>query len=203
MEKERHRYFAVYKPYGMVSQFVSPEKVALLGDLSFVFPEGTHAIGRLDANSEGLLLLTTNKKVTRLLFSASVPHRRTYLVRVNGVVHNETAARMCAGIDISADGGTMYRTMPCQVDIVPTPPDFLKPYQLDQRPMAPHTWLQISLYEGKYHQVRKMVQAMRHPCRRLIRTSIEDMNIDGMQPGDVKEVGEDTFFGLLKLQLDS
>jgi len=197
--QEQHRYFAVYKPYGMVSQFVSPEKVALLGDLLFHFPEGTHAIGRLDAQSEGLLLLTTNKKITKLLFSASVPHRRTYLVRVNGVVSAETVTQMCMGIDITADEGKMYRTMPCHVEIVTTPPHFLEQYQLEQRAMAPHTWLQISLYEGKFHQVRKMVQAMRHPCRRLIRTSIEDMTITGMRPGEVKEVNEETFFTELKL----
>jgi 23S rRNA pseudouridine2457 synthase len=77
-----HRYFIIYKPYKMVSQFVSPDKVNLLGDLDFNFPEGTHAIGRLDNNSEGLLILTTNKKVTALLFQSENPHKRTYLVQV-------------------------------------------------------------------------------------------------------------------------
>ncbi|WP_261387849.1 hypothetical protein [Chitinophaga pinensis] len=62
----------------MVSQFISPDKVRLLGDLDFDFPEGTHAVGRLDNNSEGLLLLTTNKKVTRLLFESEQPHKRAY-----------------------------------------------------------------------------------------------------------------------------
>ena len=77
-----HRYFLVNKPYNMVSQFVSSHDVRLLGDLNFDFPEGTHAIGRLDQNSEGLLLLTTNKKITKLLFQGPIPHKRTYLVQV-------------------------------------------------------------------------------------------------------------------------
>jgi 23S rRNA pseudouridine2457 synthase len=81
-----HRYFIVHKPPNMVSQFVSSHEVGLLGDLDFDFPEGTHAIGRLDSHSEGLLLLTTNKKVTRLLFQGEVPHERTYLVMVKGIV---------------------------------------------------------------------------------------------------------------------
>ena len=63
-----NRYFILYKPYNMVSQFISTHQVGLLTDIDFIFPEGTHAIGRLDKDSEGLLLLTTNKKITRLLF---------------------------------------------------------------------------------------------------------------------------------------
>ena len=81
-----HRYFVVYKPVNMVSQFVSSHDVPLLNKLNFVFPEGTHAIGRLDQNSEGILLLTTNKKITKLLFQAVVPHLRTYLVQVKNKV---------------------------------------------------------------------------------------------------------------------
>jgi len=68
MELCPHRYFIIHKPRNMVSQFVSSHDVRLLGDLDFDFPEGTHAIGRLDKDSEGLLLLTTNKRITRLLF---------------------------------------------------------------------------------------------------------------------------------------
>ena len=72
-----HRYFILNKPFNMVSQFVSTDEVPLLTAIDFNFPEGTHAIGRLDAHSEGLLILTTNKKVTRLLFQGEVPHKRT------------------------------------------------------------------------------------------------------------------------------
>ena len=90
MEESANRYFIGNKPYNMVSQFVSPHKVRLLGDLNFNFPEGTHAIGRLDNYSEGLLILTTNKKVTRLLFESDEPHKRTYLVQVEHLVSEDT-----------------------------------------------------------------------------------------------------------------
>ena len=101
-----HRYFILNKPMNMVSQFVSSHQVKLLGDLDFNFPEETHAIGRLDQNSEGLLLLTTNKKVTRLLFQGPVPHTRTYLVQVKNTVSAETVLRLANGIAISAPNGT-------------------------------------------------------------------------------------------------
>src|ERR1700740_2406003 len=86
------RYFIIYKPFNMVSQFVSSENVKLLGDLEFEFPEGTQAVGRLDNNSEGLLILTTNKKLQRLLFLSKQPHKRKYLIRVKDII-SETSVR--------------------------------------------------------------------------------------------------------------
>jgi 23S rRNA pseudouridine2457 synthase len=83
MSEIKKRYFMLHKPTNMVSQFIGAERVRLLKDLDFNFPEDTHAIGRLDSDSEGLLLLTTNKKVTKLLFKSKVPHKRTYLVKVD------------------------------------------------------------------------------------------------------------------------
>ena len=93
-----HRYFILNKPMNMVSQFVSSHPVKLLGDLEFNFPEETHAIGRLDQNSEGLLLLTTNKKVTRLLFQGLVPHTRTYLVQVDSAITQAAADTLSKGV---------------------------------------------------------------------------------------------------------
>lgn len=170
----------------------------LLGHLNFNFPEGTHAIGRLDNLSEGLLLLTTNKKVTRLLFQGAVPHKRTYLVKVAYEVSDETVARLRTGIPISANEGLSYTTSPCEVDIVPEPPGLFH-HEFETKDYIPHTWLQISLTEGKYHQVRKMVAAVRHKCKRLIRVAIEDLQLENMQPGEVKEIEETLFFERLKI----
>jgi len=108
-----HRYFMVNKPVNMVSQFVSSHAVNLLSSLPFIFPEGTHAIGRLDQNSEGLLLLTTNKKVTRLLFQGAVPHKRTYLVQVKNKVSAESIQKLAQGLTISATYGESFITTPC------------------------------------------------------------------------------------------
>lgn len=183
----------------MVSQFVSSHEVKLLGDLDFKFPAGTHAIGRLDNHSEGLLLLTTNNKVTRLLFLSDDPHTRTYLVQVNNIVSPENLQRLQTGVSIKIKTGVQYTTAPCDVSIV-TNPDTL--YDLGARLTAwpPFTWLLITITEGKYHQVRKMLAAIRHKCKRLIRISIEDLALDGLAAGAVHEIEEIDFFKRLKIR---
>lgn len=182
----------------MVSQFKSVENVRLLGDADFDFPEGTHVIGRLDSLSEGLLLLTTNKKVMKLLFEGSTPHKRTYLVRVTNIITPEKVAQLREGVTIRVRGRGEYKTEPCEVELLDTPPDVL-PYQLEQNAYIPHSWLKMCLYEGKRHQIRSMVAAVKHECRRLIRISIEDVILGDLAPGCVREVEEALFFKLLKI----
>ena len=194
----QHRYFIVNKPLNMVSQFVSSHEVRLLTDLNFSFPEGTHAIGRLDQNSEGLLLLTTNKKITKLLFQGPIPHKRTYLVQVKNKVELSIVDKLAAGITISATNGATFTTTPCEVKLVEQPKNlFDAGIPLHKNVVS--SWLMITLTEGKFHQVRKMVAAVNHKCIRLIRTSIEDIHIGTMQPGEVIEFNENDFFRLLKL----
>ena len=183
----------------MVSQFISDHETVMLGAIDFEFPQGIHAIGRLDKNSEGLLLLTTNKKITKLLFNSGISHNRTYLVKVKYEVTPENLHRLRTGLTIRIKGGANYRTPPCEVHIV-EPPANLFPLP-DPRPdYTPFTWLEITLTEGRYHQVRKMVLAAGHRCQRLIRISIEDMLLGDLQPGEVKEFSEEAFFTLLKLR---
>jgi 23S rRNA pseudouridine2457 synthase len=196
------RYYTLNKPYGMESQFVSPYPGPLLGDLPFKFPEGIHAIGRLDKESEGLLLLTTNKKITALLFQSKVPHKRTYLVQVKHVVTEESLYKLRTGVSIRIKGGSYYTTPPCDVQLVE------KPLETFPSPLSFHanqasSWLLITLTEGKYHQVRKMVAKAGHRCLRLIRVSIEDLLLGNLQPGEIREVEEDFFFTQLKLDRSS
>jgi len=195
---QAHRYFIVYKPVNMVSQFVSTHQVNLLHQLDFSFPEGTHAIGRLDQNSEGLLLLTTNKKITKLLFQGPVPHNRTYLVQVKNLVSLDTIAKLASGIEISAVDGKTFKTTPCKVSLLEEPLH-LSPVEKPLHKNVQSSWLEITLTEGRFHQVRKMVAAVNHKCIRLIRTSIEDITIGSMKPGEVIELNENDFFKLLKL----
>jgi len=182
----------------MVSQFVSTHCVPLLCDIDFEFPEGTHAIGRLDKESEGLLLLTTNKKITRLLFQGKQPHKRKYLIQVGGIIEDSTINKLREGVSIEVRGGQEYITKPTEIIQVSEPQNlFSSGFVLHER--VPNSWLEIILTEGKFHQVRKMVKAVRHPCKRLIRISIEDLTLEDIMPGEVKEVTEEEFFGKLKL----
>ncbi len=183
----------------MVSQFVSTHSVGLLGDLGFDFPPGTHAIGRLDNHSEGLLLLTTNPAITRLLFQGRVPHKRTYLVQVKNVVSEENLDKLRSGINIRIKGGDYYVTKSCEASITDKP-ESLFSSGLEMQEGVPHTWLLISLTEGKFHQVRKMVAAIHHRCKRLIRLSIEDIHLGDLKPGEIREMNELDFFQQLKLE---
>ena len=183
----------------MVSQFVSSHNVPLLGGLKFSFPEGTHAIGRLDRESEGLLLLTTDKAVTRLIFSGERPHERSYLVMLQNQMTDETYRHLEEGVKIKIKHGEEYLAKPERVSRVSNPVN-LYSWAKDRREIYPHTWLLITLTEGKYRQVRKMALALRHRCLRLIRLQIENVTIRGIAPGEVKELDWETFYELAGLR---
>ncbi len=193
-----NRYFILNKPANMVSQFVSSDKVRLLGELDFSFPGGTHAIGRLDKDSEGLLLLTTDKKITTLIFSGKKPHKRTYLVMLQNKMSDETFRQLAEGVKIIIENGREYLATPQSILRV-TDPVSLYPWATDLREAFPHTWLLITLTEGKYRQVRKMTLAVRHRCLRLIRLSMENITIEGIAPGEVREMDQETFYRLAGL----
>ncbi len=198
MEEIKNRYFIINKPYKMVSQFISPDNVNLLGDIKFDWPEGTHAIGRLDNNSEGLLILTTNKRVTKLLFESDKPHKRTYVVHCERVMSTETLEKIKTGISIRIKGGGYYTTTACEAEIIEKP-TYLQKRAHEFREDLPHTWIKLTLTEGKYHQIRKMVSEVRHHCKRLVRISIEDLELSDLEPGGVREIEEVDFFEKLKI----
>ncbi len=193
------RYFIINKPYKMVSQFVSSHHVRVLGELGFNFPEGTHPIGRLDNDSEGLLIVTTDKRVTRLLFQGEIPHRRCYLVKVKYTVSEESLDRLRQGVSIQVRGGSQYITAPCEAERISEPVDLFH-HEYETADYTPVTWLRITLTEGKFHQVRKMVAAVGHRCIRLIRISIEELTLEGLPAGGVKELPEARFFELLNIR---
>lgn len=193
-----HQYFILNKPYNMVSQFKSSHAVRLLSDLDYPFPEGTHAIGRLDHHSEGLLILTTNKKITRLLFQGPKPHTRVYHVLVNNLVSADQLAALSNGVQFKIGEQAYHTTSPCEVAIVDPPlVQFPGAYILSER--VPHTWLSIGLTEGKYHQVRKMLTVVGLKCKRLVRVSIEDLHLGNLPPDAIESIPEAKFFEALNL----
>ncbi|MFY8091766.1 MAG: pseudouridine synthase [Chitinophagaceae bacterium] len=197
---DTNRYFLLNKPYNMVSQFKSDHPVRLLGDLSFNFPEGTHALGRLDNESEGLLLLTTDKRATKLLFEKNKNHKRVYKVMVFKTVSNEVVQKLQNGVEFKARGGVDYTTKPCEVKVIEDPNfTFTSTYQKSE--FRAYSWLEFVLTEGKYRQVRKMCETVGHRCKRLVRTSIEGLTLDGIGVGEIKEVNAEYFYENLNIKV--
>ena len=192
------RYFIIYKPYKMISQFVSPYQQRLLCDLDFDFPEGTNAVGRLDDDSEGLLILTNDKTLTKRLLHPERKHKRNYIVQVERKVEAEAIEKLSNGLDILIKKRGTYTTLPCEVTLMEKPanlPDRAHTF----KEFLPHSWLEFVLTEGKNRQIRKMCSAVRHDCKRLIRTKIENLELGTMQPGEVKEIEQKELFEFLLL----
>lgn len=181
-----HRHFLLFKPYGFLSQFISDNrKKKVLGELH-AFPEGTMAIGRLDEASEGLLLLTTNGKLSELVRSNKV--EKEYFAQVDGQITDEAIARLCAGVEIRSEK-VVHHTQPCRVYRLPQPPQLPeRARKIRDERHGPTSWVSITLSEGKFRQVRKMTAAVGFPTLRLVRARIGGQTIAGMAAGEVREV---------------
>jgi len=181
----------------MISQFVSPYRHLLLGDLNYSFPEGTHAVGRLDGPSEGLLILTTNKSLTNQLLHPSRAHRRVYLVLVAGRATDQHVNNLSDGPSILLKKKGSYKTNRCLVSKVET--HDAETVLLPEHAAPWETWLRFELTEGKNRQIRKMCKTENLRCKRLLRISIGNLEISEMTPGQVIEMEEQVIFEKLGL----
>ncbi len=186
MQPSDHYHFIMNKPYGYLSQFKYPgkRKKRLLGDL-YEFPKGTMAVGRLDEDSEGLLLLTTDGKLSHHICSSGI--EKEYYVEVDGEINEEAVLLLRNGVEIGLPGGK-FKTKPCQVSILAPLLDLPIEYRMirDQK-HGSTSWLSITLTEGKYRQVRKMTAAVGFPTLRLIRIRIGKIMLE-IDPGKVIEI---------------
>ncbi|RNI30756.1 pseudouridine synthase [Rufibacter latericius] len=182
-----HRHFILHKPFGYLSQFIgNPKNKKLLGDL-YDFPAGTMAIGRLDQDSEGLLLLTTDGKMSEYVRGRKV--EKEYYAQVDGLITPEAIQRLQqGGIEISHEKQP-YFTLPCTAFPLEAAPDFPeRSRRVRSDRHGPTSWVSITLTEGKNRQVRKMTAAVGFPTLRLIRVRIGEIRLDGLGSGQVKEV---------------
>lgn len=186
-----HRHFILHKPYGYLSQFVYElkRKKKLLSAL-YNFPPGTMAIGRLDEDSEGLLLLTTDGKMSEIVRSKKV--EKEYYVQVDGIITQEAIDQMKKGVEIGFNG-SKYVTIPCDSFLVNELPNFGdRGKKIRDERHGPTSWASITVKEGKFRQVRKMTAAVGFPTLRLIRVRIGTIHLNDLQAGEVKEV--DNFY---------
>ena len=173
-------YYLLYKPFGTLSQF-TPDHPGqpTLGEL-YNFPDSVYPVGRLDKDSEGLLLLTDDKALHTRLLNPKWKHPRCYLAQVEGLPEERDVEKLRKGVQIKIRG-KMYNSLPANVEIIP-PPSHIPPRDppIRFRKSVPESWLRICLIEGKNRQVRKMCAAAGFPVLRLIRESIESLRLEDL-----------------------
>ncbi len=190
-------YYLVYKPYGVHSQFKPEGNKPGLGSL-FHFPNDVYPVGRLDADSEGLLLLTNDPRVNQRLLHPRFQHQRSYLVQVEGIISDEALSRLREGVRIRVDGKE-YVTAPAMAVSIPPPslPERNPPVRF--RKTVPDSWMELTLTEGKNRQVRKMTAATGFPTLRLVRWQIEALRMEDPLPGKVVKLDRSEVYKKLKL----
>lgn len=169
----------------MLSQFSSQEGKQTLKDF-FDVPPDVYPVGRLDYDSEGLLILTNDKNLNHRLLNPLFEHSREYWVQVDGAISSEAIHKLQHGTDINVDG-KIYRTKKTKASVFasePAVPERNPPIRF--RKNIPTSWIKLILTEGKNRQVRKMTAAAGNPTLRLIRYGIEKCTIEGLQPGDMR-----------------
>ncbi len=182
-----------------MSQFSPQQGKKTLSDF-FHLPQDVYNIGRLDEDSEGLLLFTNDKKLNHLLLNPSFEHEREYWVQVDGVISDEAIRELQTGVTINVQG-QYFNTKPAKVfafDTEPDVPERNPPVRF--RKNIPTSWCSITLREGKNRQVRKMTAKVGFPTIRLIRHRIEDITLGQLKPGEVIEMNEKEIYKRLGLK---
>ncbi|WP_082114206.1 pseudouridine synthase [Kiloniella litopenaei] len=178
-------YVALYKPYDVLSQFTGEAGQRTLAEIDL--PLGVYAAGRLDKDSEGLLLLSNDGPFIDRLIHPKNGHPRSYLVQVERVPDDGALDQLRSGVIIKG-----YQTKPCTVELLTSEPDLpSRTPPIRERKNIPTAWLKITLSEGKNRQVRRMTAAVGFPTLRLVRESIGNLKLDGLQPGEWKIVSTD------------
>jgi 23S rRNA pseudouridine2457 synthase len=191
------KYFLIYKPYGIVSQF-SGEASASLKSL-YDFPNDVYPVGRLDKDSEGLLIITNDKSLNHYLLDPKYGHERTYLVQVEGEIDKDAISFLENGVQIRTNKG-FYMTKKAKVKVPAQPPKLpTRNPPIRFRKNVPESWLLISLIEGKNRQVRKMTASVGFPTLRLVRWAIERLSIEGFEVGEVRQLSREDIYTNLRL----
>lgn len=183
-------YIAFHKPYRVLSQFSPEGDKETLADYLQGLPKDVYPVGRLDYDSEGLLLLTNDKNLNHQLTEPKFAHNRTYRVQVDGDITAEAIEKLAAGVTITVNG-KHYNTLSCLAEKLlsePTVPPRNPPVRY--RANIPTSWISLTLTEGKNRQVRKMTAAVGFPTLRLIRYAIGRLTLDGIEPGSYTEYDE-------------
>jgi 23S rRNA pseudouridine2457 synthase len=191
-----HRYFIIYKPYQVVSQFTSAEGKQTLKQF-FHVPMDVYPVGRLDYDSEGLLILTNDTALNHRLLHPQFAHEREYWVQVDGAIHQQALHELESGVTITVEGKS-YRTRAAKASLFTQPPPVAERNPpIRYRAAIPTSWISLVLTEGKNRQVRKMTAQTGFPTLRLIRYRIAGLTLDGMRPAEMREMNKKDLYTAL------
>jgi 23S rRNA pseudouridine2457 synthase len=178
------RLIAFNKPYGVLSQFTDARSPSPRPTLSsFIAVPGVYPAGRLDRDSEGLLLLTDDGALQARIADPRYKAPKTYLVQVEGEPGEAALAQLRQGLDLS-DG----RTIPAEAERIADPALWPRDPPVRFRKSVPDCWLKLTLREGRNRQVRRMTAAVGHPTLRLVRWAIGAWDLKGLAPGEWREL---------------
>ena len=183
--KNQPKYFLLNKPYGVLTQFTDKENRPTLSSL-YKFPKDVYPVGRLDLDSEGLLLLTNDKSLTNFLLNPKFKHEREYYVQVEGIPTEEAIKKLCDGVIIEN-----RKTLPAKVKLIEDPNFEKRNPPIRERKNIPTSWLSITIYEGRNRQVRRMTAAVGYPTLRLVRVRIENLFLGNLKSGEVRKLTTD------------
>ena len=189
--------YRFWKPYGVLTKFTDAESRPTLAD--YIRIPNVYAAGRLDLDSEGLLLLTDSGTLSHRLTDPRFAHPRTYWAQVERVPDDAALDRLRAGVELS-EGGRLWRTRPAQVDLLSEPPDLPeRAVPIRSRKSVPTAWLQLTITRGENRQVRRMTAAVGFPTLRLVRWSIGAITLEGLSPGMLLPLTQAEIAGLEKV----
>ncbi len=167
------------KPFSVLSQFTSEPPHRTLAE--YIDIKGFYAAGRLDKDSEGLLILTDDGKLQQLISNPKYGKFKTYLVQVDGDIDEKAIAALSAGVDLN-DGPTK----PARVRRIEAPQIWDRNPPVRVRKQIPTSWIELSISEGRNRQVRRMTAATGFPTLRLVRVKIDQWELGDLQPGEYK-----------------
>lgn len=192
-------YYIFYKPYQVLCQFSKEGDKKTLADFFPLISKDIYPVGRLDYDSEGLLILTNDKSLTHKLLDPNFGHPRTYFVQVDGAINEEAIRRLTNGVTIKVDGKD-HCTKKAQASIFENEPSLpARNPPIRFRKDIPTSWIELTLTEGKNRQVRHMTAAVGYPTLRLVRYAIGKLSIDGLAPGDHKLIDGQRIKSLLQI----
>lgn len=195
--KQKFEYIAIYKPYRILCQFSPVAGKTTLADL-FSFPKDVYPVGRLDYESEGLLILTNDNYLKSKLINPQENHKKTYYVQVEGIPTQTDLENLKNDLEINFKG-VIHKVRALSAELIEEPqlPNRNPPIRF--RRNIPTSWLSITITEGKYHQVRKMTAKIGFPTLRLVRYSIENLNLTSIEINKPIQFSKKQIYRLLNM----